>query len=246
MDRRRNKNHITDWGDINETDQQNDQIRTRESQTKTIHEQAESTHNTKQQTCDLTDKSVKLKEVYIIGDEYAKNCSYHLRGNLINKFKIQGIVKTNSSVENIYGNIFSDTKHLGESDFIIVMVNTSNISNHKALNDFLKNIFNAGKYTNVLLLLKCNNWDDEKICHIVKRKFLLFQRNNFNCSISLKIDYSMKHSELYGFIRKFVNRTKCNNKCVLKSVECIPNPTQEMNKSQNSFLDHIETINLEI
>lgn len=137
------------------------------------------------------------------------------------------------------------TKHLGESDFLVVMVNTININNHKALYSFIKNISNTAKYTNLLLLLKCDNLDDEKLCSIVKNKFLFFQRSNINCSMSVKIDYGMKRFQVYNFISNYLMRIKHSSKCVLKSIKCTSKIMQEIKESESSFLEQIETIILE-
>lgn len=100
--------------------------------------------------------------ILIFGDEYVRTCASKIT-TLLNsdRYNEEGIVTPHVEVSVIGQNIFKYTKFLTEKDFVVITVNTNNISNHRSLNTFTTEILHMAKYTNLLNHIKCNSPEDQ-------------------------------------------------------------------------------------
>lgn len=179
-------------------------------------------------------------QVLIVGDEYARNCSIRVN-TLINdkNYEVRGMVKPNIQVNQIADKIFQETKHLGERDYLIVMTKTSNISNHKSLHLFTKQILPTSRYTNLLILLKCCNRSDNYICNFILKKCSIFQKLNINVSLQINIEYERETQNISYLISKYITGTKLENIHLVKSIKTISFQNTRNNINCSQFISPI-------
>nr|CAI5818430.1 unnamed protein product [Callosobruchus analis] len=134
---------------------------------------------------DFNHRTVKKSQVIIIGDEHAKNCSAMLNSYVdSSEAIIQGIVKPGVDFYGLVKPLFNHSLYLGKDDYIVVMFNTFNVSNHRTLLKALQLLLPLGKVTNIVIMSKLHHWTDISIENIIHSKVQSFVRRNRNTSIN--------------------------------------------------------------
>ncbi|CAH2012761.1 unnamed protein product [Acanthoscelides obtectus] len=163
------------------------------------------------------------KKLLIVGDQLARNCARVLHNSMKSiGYIVEGIVKPNTEAANITSNIFTQTMDHGQSDYVIIVFSTKNISNHKTLNSFLRNVLPLGKFTNLVILLKSEPVD-EALAVLLENKITSYIKNNPNCSVKFLVVKNGFRKSPANIIRSHV-QTSCSTlkRNVLLSPPIIP------------------------
>lgn len=193
----------------------------------------------------------KLNErvkLLIMGDELAQNCAVATNYTINDeKYDIKGIVKPNLDIAESFKNVFMDTKSLGSNDYLIAMMKTDNISNHRSLNFILDTLIPIAKYTNLIIIIKCCSSKDQYICNKFKMKCSNFTKRNINACLYLNVVRNLNKQTASKLIKECVTICKQRPVKLLKTIittttdtnDTIYNSAQKMDTSSHSFLNPI-------
>lgn len=148
------------------------------------------------------------KKVLILGDEFGRNCARNVYNSMYSLgFIVEGFIKPNTEIADITSNLFSQTIHFGQDDYVFIVFKSKNISNHNTLNIFLKNVLPLGKFTNLVILLKSEP-ADKTLTVLLENKVNCYKHNNINCSVQcLEIRLAFRKS-LGTVIRSYVQKNR--------------------------------------
>nr|CAI5848500.1 unnamed protein product [Callosobruchus analis] len=124
---------------------------------------------------DVHDKQ-GVRKILVVGDELARNIAKWLSSCLSEAdFRTSGIVMPKAELCDIINILFNNTTIFGQSDAIIVIFKSSNVSNHNLLRNALKKLLSCCNYTNLLILVQYNLRDDIQLHNFISKKIKSFK-----------------------------------------------------------------------
>lgn len=141
-------------------------------------------------------------------------------------------MKPNACVSELTENIFGKIKDYSSRDTVVIMFSENNIVNFKYLNILLRNVLPLGKFTNVLLLTKCDWRTKSNYISFICNKINNFCKLNNNISIhfSGQIKYRNDRQCKINACHKIVGHITGNtykiaaNNIVIKTIDVMTNP----------------------
>lgn len=180
------------------------------------------------------------RKLLIIGDESVKDLTGYVKNLFNSNYVIEGFVMPNIELETLSKLLFNYIVNYDENDLIICSFKTSNISNHKSLFSFLKNILPITKFSNLILISQRSQLGDKRIEKTIYNKVLYYNKVIRNRNVN----YFSNVYNLRGFINKtlisLIPRTIQNgiNTIVLKSIRTdntVENPYNQIHSKSVFF-----------
>jgi hypothetical protein len=114
----------------------------------------EDSNSTSDSVSHLINLQNKEHKIVIIGDSHAQGSASNVKHNLSDNYRCSGFVGPGANIDTLISSVMEDVKHLTNSDTIVLMGGTNDVSKNSS-QDGLKHIINFVKvnsHTNVILM----------------------------------------------------------------------------------------------
>ncbi|KAL3286722.1 hypothetical protein HHI36_001218 [Cryptolaemus montrouzieri] len=122
------------------------------------------------------------------------------------------MVKNNIEIADLAQDLIAKSEGHGHQDYIIFVFTTTNVTNNRTLNAFIKKLLPISKFTNLITIVNQKAPEDYQIINSIKKSVNQFLNQNINNGLTLLIGRDNRKTEIVKKIQVILIDCSYNTK----------------------------------